>query len=182
MLRINRGTAGALDRVAQIAERKYCRPQARPFRLGFPRKVPVFRDREGGDRSRYCGGVPGPAWIRPAARQSFVWPSGSWAAARQAGRRDDEGGPQRRGGDSQTVVACAGCGRPLGHQQPRRIHAPLRVKERHPSERQVGDSSTSPFHMLSHDLPLLSRRYGRDLPLACGSSYITHIMPKASAA
>jgi hypothetical protein len=31
-----------LDRVAQIAERKYCRPQARPFRLGFPRKVPVF--------------------------------------------------------------------------------------------------------------------------------------------
>jgi hypothetical protein len=33
---------GALDRVAQIAEHKYCRPQARPFRLGFPRKVPVF--------------------------------------------------------------------------------------------------------------------------------------------
>jgi hypothetical protein len=32
----------ALDRVAQIAEHKYCRPQARPFRLGFPRKVPVF--------------------------------------------------------------------------------------------------------------------------------------------
>jgi hypothetical protein len=31
-----------LDRAAQIAERKYCRPQARPFRLGFPRKVPVF--------------------------------------------------------------------------------------------------------------------------------------------
>src|SRR2546423_4987518 len=31
-----------LDRVAQIAERKYCRPQARPFRLGFPGKVPVF--------------------------------------------------------------------------------------------------------------------------------------------
>jgi hypothetical protein len=29
-------TTGALDRVAQIAERKYCRPQARPFRLGFP--------------------------------------------------------------------------------------------------------------------------------------------------
>jgi hypothetical protein len=25
------------DRVAQIAERKYCRPHARPFRLGFPR-------------------------------------------------------------------------------------------------------------------------------------------------
>src|SRR5262249_60308488 len=37
-----RGTAGPLDRVAQIAERNYCRPQARPFRLGFPRKVPVF--------------------------------------------------------------------------------------------------------------------------------------------
>src|SRR5215813_6078581 len=37
-----RGTAGALDRVAQIADRKYCRPHARPFRLGFPRKVPVF--------------------------------------------------------------------------------------------------------------------------------------------
>jgi len=104
---------------------------------------------------------------------------------RQAGRRDDEGGPQRRGGDdSQTVVACAGCGRPLGPslKQPRRIHAPLRVKERHPSERKVGDSSTSPFHMLSHDLPLLSRRYGRNLPLACGSSYTTHIMPNASAA
>jgi molybdate transport system substrate-binding protein len=28
--------------LAQIAERKYCRPQARPFRLGFPRKVPMF--------------------------------------------------------------------------------------------------------------------------------------------
>src|SRR5215472_5516767 len=87
---------------------------------------------------------------------------------RQAGRRDDEGGPQRGGGDSQTVVACAGSGRPLGPslKQTRRIHAPLRVKERHPSERKVGDSSTSPFHMLSHDLPLLSRRYGRNLPLA----------------
>ena len=36
------GPRGPLDRVAQIAERKYCRPQARPFRLGFPRKVPVF--------------------------------------------------------------------------------------------------------------------------------------------
>jgi hypothetical protein len=36
------GPRGALDRVAQIAEHKYCRPQARPFRLGFPRKVPVF--------------------------------------------------------------------------------------------------------------------------------------------
>ena len=32
----------ALDRVAQIAERKHCRPHARPFRLGFLRKVPVF--------------------------------------------------------------------------------------------------------------------------------------------
>jgi hypothetical protein len=39
---LNRGTAGALDRVAQIADHKYCRPHARPFRLGFPRKVPVF--------------------------------------------------------------------------------------------------------------------------------------------
>ena len=38
----DRGTAGPLDRVAQIAERKYCRSEARPFRLGFPRKVPVF--------------------------------------------------------------------------------------------------------------------------------------------
>jgi hypothetical protein len=35
-------TGGPLDRVAQIAERKYCRPQARLFGLGFPRKVPVF--------------------------------------------------------------------------------------------------------------------------------------------
>jgi hypothetical protein len=34
--------SGALDRVAQMADRKYCRPHARPFRLGFPRKVPVF--------------------------------------------------------------------------------------------------------------------------------------------
>src|SRR5262249_4616929 len=31
------GPRGPLDRVAQIAERKYCRQQARPFRLGFPR-------------------------------------------------------------------------------------------------------------------------------------------------
>jgi hypothetical protein len=38
----DRGTAGPLDRVAQIADHKYCRPHARPFRLGFPRKVPVF--------------------------------------------------------------------------------------------------------------------------------------------
>jgi hypothetical protein len=38
----NRGTAGALDRVAQVAERKYCRSEARPFRPRFPRKVPVF--------------------------------------------------------------------------------------------------------------------------------------------
>src|SRR5262245_54684196 len=37
-----RGTGGPLDRVAQIADRKHCRPHARPFRLGFPRKVPVF--------------------------------------------------------------------------------------------------------------------------------------------
>jgi hypothetical protein len=36
------GPRGPLDRVAQVAERKYCRPQPRPFRLGFPRKVPVF--------------------------------------------------------------------------------------------------------------------------------------------
>jgi hypothetical protein len=33
---------GPLDRVAQIAERKDSLPQARPFCLGFPRKVPVF--------------------------------------------------------------------------------------------------------------------------------------------
>jgi hypothetical protein len=61
-------------------------------------------------------------------------------AARQAGRWEGEGGPQRRGGDSQTALARAGCGRPLGVpslEQPRRIHAPLKVKERHPSERQV---------------------------------------------
>jgi hypothetical protein len=38
----DRGPRGPLDRVAQIADRKYCRPHARPFRLGFPRKVPVF--------------------------------------------------------------------------------------------------------------------------------------------
>src|SRR5262245_13375972 len=36
------GPRGPLDRVAHIANRKYCRPQARPFRPGFPRKVPVF--------------------------------------------------------------------------------------------------------------------------------------------
>ena len=36
------GPRGPLDRVAQIAERKYCRSEARSFRLGFPRKVPVF--------------------------------------------------------------------------------------------------------------------------------------------
>ena len=29
-------------RAAQTAERKYYRPKARPFRLGFPRKVPMF--------------------------------------------------------------------------------------------------------------------------------------------
>jgi hypothetical protein len=28
--------------IAQIADHKYCRPRARPFRLGFPRKVPMF--------------------------------------------------------------------------------------------------------------------------------------------
>jgi hypothetical protein len=33
---------GPLDRGAQVPDRKYCRPHARPFRLGFPRKVPVF--------------------------------------------------------------------------------------------------------------------------------------------
>src|SRR5215831_12944549 len=37
-----RDRGGPLDRVAQIADRKHCRPHARPFRLGFPRKVPVF--------------------------------------------------------------------------------------------------------------------------------------------
>src|SRR5262249_34106758 len=31
----DRGTAGALDRVAQMADRKHCRSHARPFRLGF---------------------------------------------------------------------------------------------------------------------------------------------------
>ena|SRR5436190_4639933 len=36
------GPRGPLDRIAQVAECKYCRPQARPFRLRFPRKVPVF--------------------------------------------------------------------------------------------------------------------------------------------
>ena len=36
------GPREPLDRVAQIADRKHCRPHARPFRLGFPRKVPVF--------------------------------------------------------------------------------------------------------------------------------------------
>jgi hypothetical protein len=38
----DRGIAGALDRVAQVAERKYCRSEARSFRLGFSRKVLVF--------------------------------------------------------------------------------------------------------------------------------------------
>jgi len=33
----DRKAAGALDRVAQIAERKYCRPHACPFRLGLTR-------------------------------------------------------------------------------------------------------------------------------------------------
>ena len=50
VLRIIRGTAGALDRVAQIAERKYCRPQARPFRLGFPRKATARWRSEGARR------------------------------------------------------------------------------------------------------------------------------------
>src|SRR5215467_4558769 len=36
------GPRGPLDRVAQMADRKYCRSHAQPFRLGFPRKVPVF--------------------------------------------------------------------------------------------------------------------------------------------
>ena len=43
-----------------------------PARGSPPRPCDWHRCREGGDRSRYCGGVPGPAWIRPAARQSFV--------------------------------------------------------------------------------------------------------------
>ena len=38
----HQGPRGPLDRVAQMADRKYCRPHARPFRLGFPRKVSVF--------------------------------------------------------------------------------------------------------------------------------------------
>jgi hypothetical protein len=37
----DRGTAGPLDRVAQIAERKYRRPHARPFRLRFARVIAV---------------------------------------------------------------------------------------------------------------------------------------------
>ena len=37
-----RGTAGPLDRVAQIADRKHCRPHARPFRLRFARVVAVL--------------------------------------------------------------------------------------------------------------------------------------------
>jgi hypothetical protein len=36
------GPRGPLDRVAQIADRKYCRPHARPFRLRFARVVAVF--------------------------------------------------------------------------------------------------------------------------------------------
>jgi hypothetical protein len=38
----DRRPRGPLDRVAHIANCEYCRPQARPFRLGFPREVPVF--------------------------------------------------------------------------------------------------------------------------------------------
>jgi hypothetical protein len=37
------GRRGPLDRPAQNAERKYRRPQARPFSLGLPRKVPCFQ-------------------------------------------------------------------------------------------------------------------------------------------
>ena len=40
-IRLMRTWNMTLDRVAQVAERKYCGPHARPFRLGFPRKVPV---------------------------------------------------------------------------------------------------------------------------------------------
>src|SRR5262249_36025495 len=36
------GPRGPLDRVAQIPERKYCRPHARSLRLGFARVVAVF--------------------------------------------------------------------------------------------------------------------------------------------
>ena len=36
------GPRGPLDRVAQIADRKHCRPQARPFRLRFARVVAVL--------------------------------------------------------------------------------------------------------------------------------------------
>ena len=35
-------------------------------------KTREWWERRGEIGSRYCGGVPGPAWIRPAARQSFV--------------------------------------------------------------------------------------------------------------
>jgi hypothetical protein len=40
--RVRCGSWGALYRVAQIAERKYCRPHARPFGLGFARVAAVF--------------------------------------------------------------------------------------------------------------------------------------------
>jgi hypothetical protein len=38
----HRGTAGALDRLAQITEHKHRRPHARPFRLRFARVVAVL--------------------------------------------------------------------------------------------------------------------------------------------
>src|SRR5262245_30757541 len=40
-----RETAGPLDRVTQIAERKHCGPHARPFRLRFARVVAVLPPR-----------------------------------------------------------------------------------------------------------------------------------------
>ena len=67
---------GALDRVAQIADRKYCRPHARPFRLGFPRKVPVFP---------IC---PPPALVR----------GGSCRATAQPAANRGEAGPACRSG------------------------------------------------------------------------------------
>jgi uncharacterized protein (DUF1330 family) len=54
----DRGTAGAFDRVAQIAERKYCRSEARPFRLGHAqvKKVYFISESEVVDRAEV------PAW------------------------------------------------------------------------------------------------------------------------
>jgi hypothetical protein len=73
-----RDHGGPLDRVAHIAERKYCRPQARPFRLGFPREpsparrmgtgavhqykmrnYPIFSMMQRGNSLRLCGVVAG---------------------------------------------------------------------------------------------------------------------------